>query len=478
MTMPRLRDARGFTIVELMVAVVLLGLISGVIWSLFNSTSSAMQEADSLADTLDRTRFALEQVSSDVRSAGAYATPDSENDPWTLPRPANRRVVGLASYSGWQDQRPFDSDVAAAHTDGSGTTLIGFDGFIVIGALDYSTTFELRDMQFTGGTGGGVQGYAIGARIPMGAVDTSLGRFAERGLKKLIINDPFYTETGIFDAAPGDFNKSHDMVAPIYEDFSARLVRVMDRQGYTQFAAVSGDDPTWNDGIDFDFVQPGLQTKIAGRPFGLQPPSAEDQDVGYEAALVDAYWYHVEEDPEREGNYQLVRDRLDADAITQLLVPGGAGWGNIDKATLLGNGPMPETTSSSTQRQRTVVADRVVDFQFWVDCETSGGTISNISWQNEWLTPSGGTNAEHNCLDPNNPEPGSARVAHIRLSVRTEHERTELGHQGFLNAEGNYDPAQPMQTFDLDPTAPGATRVVTVQSDVELTNFAYKNITD
>mgnify|MGYP006306526669 FL=1 len=100
------------------------------------------------------------------------------------------------------------------------------------------------------------------------------------------------------------------------------------------------------------------------------------------------------------------------------------------------------------------------------------------SWQNNWLTPEGdSSNADHNCLDPNNPAPGRARVAHVRLSVRTEHERKELGHQGFLGADGNYDATMPLQTYDLDPTAPGATRVVTVQSDIELTNFAYKNIT-
>lgn len=469
-----LRSPRGFTMVELMISVVLLGLVSGVIWSLFSSTSSAMQEADSLADTLDRSRFALEQVAADVRSAGAYGSPDSDEDPWALPRPNQRRIVGLASYNGWQDQTPYPADVAAEHTDSSGATAIGFDGFIVMGALDYSTTFELRDMQFTGGgAGSGVPGFAIGGRIPLGAVD-SPGRFAERGLKKLLINDPFYTETGLFGESPTDFNRSSPMIDSVYNDIGSRMIRVMDRQGYIQFGAISEDDPTWQNGISFGFVQPGLQTKVAGRPFGLQPQSAEDQDVGYEAALIDAYWYHVEEDPENAGNYQLVRDRLDADALSTALA---SGWSSLSETTLLQNGPLPESNSGSSQRQRTVVVDRLVDFQFWVDCADAGGNLTNVSWESNWVTPSGGTDPAHDCLDPTAPAPGRARVAHIRMSVRTEDERRELGHSAFLDAEGAYDPSVPLQTYDMEPDSPGATRVVTVQSDVELTNFSYKNLT-
>ncbi|MGM0557983.1 MAG: PilW family protein [Myxococcota bacterium] len=474
--MRQLRGARGFTIVELMISVVLLGLISGVIWALFSSTSGAMQEADSFVNSLDKTRFALEQVSADVRSAGAYASPDSEADPWTLPRPSARRVVGLASYSGWQDQTPYDmtnTDFVDAHNGKSGDIKIGFDGFIVLGALDYSTTFELRDMQFTGGGGGStsVPGYAISARIPLKAVQGG-GRFSERGLKKLVINDPFYTETGIFGKS--DLDEDSDLIEPIFNNFGSRMIRVMDRQGYVQFGAFRGDRPTWSDGISFNFVQPGLQTKIAGRPFGLQPESFGDEDVGYDAALLDAYWYHVEEDPEKEGNFQLVRDRLDADELTQALA---GDWSSISETTLLSDTMLPESDTGTSTRQRTVISDRVVDFQFWVDCASSMGNVQGLSWHNEWVTPDG-SEANHNCLDPSSPSPGEARVAHIRLSVRTENERKELGHQGFLDEEGEEDDSTaPLQTYDLNTDAPGATRVVTVQSDIELTNFSYKNIT-
>ena len=480
-------QSRGFTMVELMVSVVLLGLISGVIWSLFASTSGAMQEADSLADTLDRSRFALDQVSADVRSAGAYASPDSDHDPWALPRPNGRRIVGIASYAGWQDNQPWTATaatdrqkaIAKAHSKDqatAGAPLIGFDGFIVIGALDYSTTFEIRNMQFTTTAGGSaVTGFAIGGRIPLSAVGNS-SRFAERGLKKLIVNDPFFTSVGLFGNTPSSFtNENHPLIEPIYEDLGTRLLRVMDRQGYQQFGAFSSDNPTWSDGISFNFVQPGLQTKISGRPFGLQPPAAGDQDVGYEAALIDAYWYHVEPDPEENGNYQLVRDRLDADEITQLLA---GDWSSITETNLLASGPMPENSSGTTTRERIVITDRLVDFQIWFDCADGTGTVDSVAWQTKWVTPTGETSdTDHNCVGTGQSSPGKARVAHIRMSIRTEHERKELGHQGFFDETGSYNDEMALQTYDLNPSAPGATRVVTVQTDIELTNFSYKNVT-
>src|SRR6056297_834617 len=76
----------GFTLVELMISVALLGMVMTVIFSLFSTTSDSLREADSLAHTLERAHFSVEQISADIRSAGAFASPDSVNDPRIAPK--------------------------------------------------------------------------------------------------------------------------------------------------------------------------------------------------------------------------------------------------------------------------------------------------------------------------------------------------------------------------------------------------------
>jgi prepilin-type N-terminal cleavage/methylation domain-containing protein len=474
-------DDRGFTLVELMVAVTLLGVVMTVIFALFSTTSDSLYEADSMADTLDRSRFALERVSADMRSAGSFASPDMPDDPWVQPKSqggdAVLNVYGLLAYEDWQDNTdiiPSDSsvfpgDVLGAHTRG-GDAQISFDGFVVMGAIDFPQTFEINSLTYEG-SGGASPGRVKGGKIPEN----------ERGLFKLLLNDPFYTDVGEPDHLSASSN-----LEMLTQNLPYRLIRVMDRNGYLQFSAIEDDD-SWSldaggAGLDFSLRtswmvkhnstddSEGLETE-----YGLERQTIDDEDIGYDAALIDAYWYYVEQDPANPVNFRLVRQRLDALALATALATGGPT--SIDSDDLAGT--LSATDDDGDPLEKAVITDRVVDFQVWVDCADTNGNLtkSRSDWKTDWLAPKG-----DDCLEDTSDgdgSPGAARMAHIRLSLRTQHERRDNPDSTaamFMDEAGNYDPTQPIRYFDMYPDAPGSARVVTVQNDIELTNFAVRNV--
>jgi prepilin-type N-terminal cleavage/methylation domain-containing protein len=484
--MTRREHDAGFTLVELMISVALLGMVMTVIFSLFSTTSDSLREADSLAHTLERARFSVEQVSADVRSAGAFASPDSVNDPRIAPKGIGSnnqiRVVGVASYDGWQNNDTlFSADIQDAHapTNGyanagaagtQGTTpsgsAISFDGFIVMGAIDFPQTFEIANISFDG------SGEADGAWIP--ATPSSL--------HKLVSNDPFYTQPNMPGGAAPDVASEI-----VVENLQNRLVRVMDRNGKVQIAGVSytdapeyRDDGALGSGIFFNLRDNWAVQNSEGHgetEHGLERSTSGDEDIRYSAALIDAYWYHVEQDPEDPVNYRLVRERLDAHAVaTQLRANPNA----INPGTLSA-GLAARDSDGNTDRDKVVITDRVVDFQVWVDCANAQGNVINVPWQMRWPNPLGVSDSSNDCMDPAGaPNFGLARMAHVRLSVRTAHERKDAPDDPnaiFMNDEGQVDALMPVRFFDMNPDAEGAARVVTVQSDVELTNYGMRNIT-
>ncbi len=499
------RSRRGFTLVELMVAIALLGLVMTVIFALFGTTSDSLVEADSLANTLERARFGIERISGDLRTAGAFASPDSLTDPNVQPKnvDANSKllVAGVASYSGWQNDRtPMSADVQKAHTPTKavknqaapgngiitgGTPFVSFDGFIVMGALDYPQSFEIANLKFGTGTG-----RLTGAWIPA----------TPRSLNKLLVNDPFYTAINVPGSVKTDFAAGTGADEVVAQDMQNRVLRVMDRQGKLQFSGISGADvPNFEKGsgalsiggINFDLTQPMAVRNSAGDgqiPYGIDRSSSGDQDIRYDAALVDAYWYHVEADPENPVNYRLVRERLNAGKLAEaLMANGGKGSATIavDASTgeLKGsNGSLSALTHADgggTDREKIVLVDRVVDFQVWFDCADASGNVQNTDWQARWANPLGVSDTAHDCMDPTNPDFGRARMAHVRLSVRTEHERKDAPDDPnglFMNEAGEVDAAKPLRYFNMNPDAPGAARVVTVQTDIELTNFSMHNL--
>jgi prepilin-type N-terminal cleavage/methylation domain-containing protein len=435
---------RGFTLVELMVSLALLGLVMTIVFSLFSTTSDGLKEADSLVDTLDRARFAMSRISSEVKSAGSFSTPDSQNDKWVIQNGANDLCVfGVAGYQGWQNSTTqlTDAGLEDAH-DGDGdasTADVSYDGLIVMGALDFSQTFEVSNFVF-------------------GSVTTALIPDHAGGVGTLLANNLFYTEATAPSAAQAAQKTA--LVAGLQN----RLIRVADRDGNLQFREISLAAEATN-GITLT-LKPALQVREGGRLKGLQRQTLGAQDIGYEASLVDAYWYHVVPDPRDPTNFRLVRDRLDAAAIAaELCTPASA------------------TPADNTVGPRVVITDRVVDFQVWFDCAGGNGSVQNATWVTQWASPDGNGNngdaAGDGCMNVSSPNFGAARMAHIRLSVRTRDERKDAPDAPdalFMDETGAFSPTVALRYFNVYPDAPGAARVVTVQSDVELSTFAMRNI--
>ena len=463
---------RGFTLVEVLVAVAITGLLSIAIYSLFSTTSSALFEADSLAQTVDNARFAMERLRSRIQNAGALATPDSQEDPWVQPKASNGsaapvRVAGLVTYGGWQDYATSGSDpvmsseIMNANTGGpSGNLSPNFDGIIVIGAYDFPMTFEIGSLSDSSNTGRVYE--------------------TQRGLYKLARRDPFNTDiadksgSGTFD-----FSKS-DPYAPMKRHSEHRILRVMDRSGYMQFTgmtAPSSGKPAAieaHDGaVTKNYLEINFEDSLYFREegaenerVGLDPESQED-DIAYDAAMLDVFWYHViNPDSAHEANFKLVRERLNGAALMDDLE--STDWGAINPADYL-------ALAEKDNRRYVVIAENVADFQIWFDCETNNGNVQGVSWNAEWDPPDA-SSVPHDCAQPGLDRISEARIAHVRLSVRTENERRDLRHRPFPQSQTSGNDNRTMQTFDINPSMEGATRVHTVQSDFELPNFAIRNV--
>ena len=81
------RDEQGMSLVELMVATMILGIVMLVCSSVFASVESAVVRQNNLSNTLDQGRLALQQLDRELRSGNVLYDPSLENN-------------GLASCSG------------------------------------------------------------------------------------------------------------------------------------------------------------------------------------------------------------------------------------------------------------------------------------------------------------------------------------------------------------------------------------------
>lgn len=433
---------RGFTLVELLISMLLASIVSIVLYSLFDTTSESLGEVTNLSDAQERVRFGMERLRADIKTAGSLSTPDSQADVWQRPKRAGTRIIGVSAYDGWQDDRTaFPTDVATANPN------VSLDGFILMAAMDYPTSFEVRDLRSDADTDA-----QIGAHI--------------RGLYKLYQVDPFKFSA---DAPPG-FTDS----AFLENQWGTRLLRLMDRQGYIQFVSL-GDTITYTGGaapyaaISLDAAMKPV-FKAPGEEYGLE--QNPEGDFAYDAAVVDAYWYHVEADPSDPTNMRLVRERLCAPEVAAGLNAAGG----FDPSTA------PASNCPGGTDEITVLVDHVADFQIWFDCTnnaaTNGAVVGNGAWTDEWLTPDNSTN----CMNTGVYAPQLARVAHVRLSIYAPNERKDLRNFQFENRAGETGataltntPNVKLRTFDPVPTLTGASPVVTMQSSIELTNYAYRN---
>ena len=485
----RQQGRQGFTLVELMITMLVVSAVVAAAYQLFASTSEGMYEAESLAQSTDRARYALEKLSRDVESAGAFGSPFSGQDPLVHSRQLNggELVAGIYAYKRTEDDRrvgPLQENYNLATSS---------DELIVVGAYDYPFSFEVvlpNDLQ----TG------------PIRAPNSY------RGALRFSQLDPFQTQAIDPPVLPGGFADT----LTNGDQMGARLLQITDRNGFRQFAAIDNAvsyDPSPEVGglilpqrtmlgslLERARDQAGASDPAMSNELpGFEPASAGD--VAYEAALLDAYRYRVCVDNNDPTNLRLVRERLDAadlavngaPPLPELCESGGIGPGNA----IVSQEP---------------VADRIVDFRVWYDCAdaTNDGLVENVTWHSGWIPPDQ-DDPGHNCmyLDDNNQagsgvvgQPNLGRMVHIRLSVRTDRERPDLQNFGFQRETGDVvnsidgalvtkaelpselgtpvpnlgdlapDVLGGLQTVDVDGDPRTAARVITLQVDVMLQNFA------
>ena len=430
---------RGFTLVELLIAMSLLGLLTVLIYGMFVRTSDALQEVDGLSDALDQARFGMDYLRNDMKMAGAQSTPNSDPrvDRSVTMEEGNRYTIhGVMGYDNWQEQSHQDrGGLQELDTSNPGSQ---FSGIVVTGAYNVPSIFfsQLRRVE-------GPEQPISQDELVVAADGQGLGRF--RGF------DPFDR------AIQPDAGR---MPTPGNIDLDGRMLRVIDTDGQKQFLDIDTQSDQGGDlllgGLDLifegqDVITPdnGLKGVGPGNRAGFSE-SVED-DVDLDTALIDAYWYYVTSASGDDRTMQLVRQQVD---LPEIAVD------DLRESDLDGNRIGP----------RMVIAENVVDLRIWFDCVNSSG---------QWVDDIDGTqwdiiNDNSNCITDSaqNSRPERARYANIRLSTRTEGENSNRPHLQVSNVPGFEDEDGRMQTYEVVEAAEGSASVVTLQTGVELTNFS------
>ena len=478
------KNPRGFTLLELMVTMVVVAMLVAAAYKLFDDASDAMYEVDSLSHATDRARFGLELMARDIQGAGSFGSVDSRTDvlAYNAQASAAMGVQGIYAFN----RMPDELQVGRVQKDWNQNTRS--DELILLGAYDFPFSFEVS---FDGGD-----------------LSTATARNTMRGALRFEQLDPFFTKTDTTGGVPTELSAGFVNALKGPDDIlqDARLLRVMDRNGYSQFAPISAISYTATDGVSFTLPTTQALGSCGGNSMGLCERSGDqreglepagDDGTTYDAALLDMIRYRVCQDPNSPSNLRLVRERLDAPVVvgTGTPPPLPEVCGNFD----------PATDGILTQE---VLVDRVADFRVWYDCAPQDpmdpnlpGAMEGLEWHSGWAVP-GVADEGHNCayttgtgmpLSASGASPGFARIVHVRLSVRTEGERSDLPNFGFLLDDGNTfntsdatnapefidsssgsldDAVTSLQTFDTNGDASDAARVVTLQIDTALKNFA------
>ena len=433
---------RGFTLVELMIAMALVGMITLLIYGLFVRTSDALTDVEGMSTALEQARFGIDHVRVDLQSAGSQMSPNPVADPWFQPNDGNITAHAVMGYDDWQDEDLYTGDIAQLGVDNPQSQ---FSGVVLLGAYDVPASFMVS---FPGADMG----------VAFDHDDVMVIESTESGMRRLMGYDPF--DVAVHDGV--------DVPTALHSTMQDRaeesLLRVTDLNGYSQVTpitearlfdrvggAIGGGAgmPVGADGWEMDLTLQNLHFAEGDEPAGFD--RWVEDDVRFDAALIDAYWYHVRPAIDDATNFQLVRQRLDAGDLVNDV-------SNLNRTTLNGLAVGPPM----------VISDYVVDFRVWFDCIPMSGN----DWQETWNPDTGDCIGEN----PASSNPEFARFAHARLSTRTPRENSNRPHftvvddwEGFEVEDGL------MRTYNVT-AAGGSAGVVTVQTGAELTNFSMRNI--
>jgi prepilin-type N-terminal cleavage/methylation domain-containing protein len=126
---------RGFSLLELLVVVVVMGLVVTAVYTLYLSTQKTAITSEEVADVQQNLRFALDQIAGDIRMAG-FMVP--EDTPALATTPASIKGNDLIINT-FMPTRRF------ARLDESGTT-DGADSYgIVVASAEMTDSFQVGD---------------------------------------------------------------------------------------------------------------------------------------------------------------------------------------------------------------------------------------------------------------------------------------------------------------------------------------------
>ena len=102
---------RGFTLIEIMVALVMSAIVISALYQMFVTFSEVFRIQEQTSATQLNVRYALEQVTEDLRRAGLLVTPNSRIDDRVCPKPTSE-IYGIIHRDGEGiDKVPFRDTV-------------------------------------------------------------------------------------------------------------------------------------------------------------------------------------------------------------------------------------------------------------------------------------------------------------------------------------------------------------------------------
>lgn len=438
LTSHSLGTERGFTLVELLVAMTISAILFTVIWSFLDSTANTSREVSSMSVGMDEARQAMEQLTVDFEMAGANASPNSLLEPRVMPKGRDVGLVtGLYPYMGWQSKTIWSISNRGGGTPQKVTKPkqidnnpdAVFDGVVLLGSISYPLPFE---------------GYLYNGNVnTLQIPDTS------KGLRRLSNANPFVVAT----------QQNTTLATEVMSDpqWPTRVLRLYDPEGFKQFAGIQSVQKT--NGV-FQ-LRDKWAAKQANQIFGVDVATGATDRL-YNLAALDMYWYYVRTDPDssQPNNLQLVRQRLCAPTAIKAFQKGA------DKFS-----PEQYVAGGTCGIDELVVlANKVASFDVWFDCgdgglgalTTSGQPLTQHALANAWDV------VDNSCITGQaSAHFERARMAHLRLSIHTGVERTSITDPSFYLRDDR------LWAFDANPDYVGASMVTTLQSDVYLRNYLY-----
>ena len=106
LNMPRVRAARGFSLIELMIGIALGLVVLAALTTFFVSTSSNRHEIERTSRQIENGRFAIDALRNDVHLAGFYAELQQTGATWQMPDPCATDLASMGFVVGPPAQIP------------------------------------------------------------------------------------------------------------------------------------------------------------------------------------------------------------------------------------------------------------------------------------------------------------------------------------------------------------------------------------